>query len=962
MTDETEKLAAQMRNLKPSKKSREAGLNAAMAAFDAEFAAAPEKNSTSTQGSADALRPTGKPTKTVRVKTRRVEAMSKFTNIFQKPQAMMMAGTCGAALIAALVVMPNMDEFGFDEAAVPVAPVAVNEPVAPNSTDSDTIVVTASRAKVQSEMEPSGETTAEDAQPVPGQRLEEFLDAVPETPPAVIVEKAPPPPAVSAPTAQVQGGIGPVNRLLTKIENSSAQVESENKAREQQFRQRIDQRSRFVDQSGQTQIMIPGKMIPSVPMRQKVGGLSLEEIPAEYKVETKEIVLKEAFTEFVETPPDFETVLETIVVEPASVELVEVPATYEWVDGNIDGSTIEYVVTPPVYETISEPVIVQEAMTELVSIPATYNPDGTIAVPARVMERMIPSVTKTETRRVVKTPASTVERIVPYEKRDGKTRVPVTPGRVIEKEIPAVTKQVERRVIRRTSMPIERNVPAGTKRKVQVRTEVSPQKFYLRDDDGNIVREFDSRDAFEKYKLNATTAVSATPVSTFSVDVDTASYSFLRASINRGRLPPRESIRLEEMINYFPYAYDAPKSAETPFNANVTVTPNPWNADTKLMHIGIKGYVPKQTEKPRSNLVFLIDTSGSMNQPNKLPLLVNSFKLLLNTLDEDDTVSIVAYASASGTVLEPTPVSKKSDILNALNNLRAGGSTAGAAGLELAYQKAKESFDDEGVNRVILATDGDFNVGFSSPDEMKDFIKEKRETGIFLSVLGFGMGNYNDHLMQSLAQNGNGVAAYIDTLSEANKVLANEAGSALFTIAKDVKIQVEFNPATVAEYRLIGYETRALKRQDFNNDKVDAGEIGAGHSVTAIYEMTPVGSPAITIDKLRYASEDDTHRNTGSDEYAFVKIRHKLPDADKSTLQTFPIGKRQERRLSRASDDMRFATAVSIVGQKLRGDMQVDDYSYAEAIKLANSAKGEDENGYRAEFIQMVKLIEAMGE
>ena len=379
------------------------------------------------------------------------------------------------------------------------------------------------------------------------------------------------------------------------------------------------------------------------------------------------------------------------------------------------------------------------------------------------------------------------------------------------------------------------------------------------------------------------------------------------------------------------------------------------------MHIGIKGYVPKQSEKPRSNLVFLIDTSGSMRSPNKLPLLINSFKLLLNTLDEDDTVSIVTYASSTGTVLEPTRVKNKAEILAALNNLRAGGSTAGAAGLELAYQNAQENFDDKGVNRVILATDGDFNVGFSSPDDMKTFVEKKRETGIFLSVLGFGMGNYNDHLMQSLAQNGNGVAAYIDTLAEANKVLADEAGGALFTIAKDVKIQVEFNPTEVAEYRLIGYETRALKRQDFNNDKVDAGEIGAGHSVTAIYEMTPVGSPAVTVDKLRYVSETPTS-STGSDEYAFVKIRHKLPNADKSTLQTSPIGKRQERSLKRASDDMRFATAVAIVGQKLRGDTVVEDYSYEDAIKLAKSAKGEDENGYRAEFIQMVQLIDSLGE
>ena len=470
-----------------------------------------------------------------------------------------------------------------------------------------------------------------------------------------------------------------------------------------------------------------------------------------------------------------------------------------------------------------------------------------------------------------------------------------------------------------------------------------------------------SNNKFETYDRNPITSVKEAPVSTFSIDVDTASYSFFRSSINRGQLPPPSAIRLEEMINYFPYDYEAPKSADEPFKANVTVTPTPWNADTKLMHIGIKGYVPTYDEKPRSNIVLLIDTSGSMNQPNKLPLLINSFKLLLNTLDDDDTVSIVTYAGSAGTVLEPTPASNKREITAAFNRLRAGGSTAGAAGLELAYNKAQENFDDEGINRVILATDGDFNVGFSSPDEMKTFITKKRKSGIFLSVLGFGQGNYNDHLMQSLAQNGNGVAAYIDSLAEANKVLADEAGSALITIAKDVKIQVEFNPATIAEYRLIGYETRALKREDFNNDAVDAGEINSGHSVTAIYEMTPVGSRAVTIDDLRYTNDRiDINIENGSDEYAFVKIRHKLPRADKSTLQTFPIGEGQERRMRQASDDMRFATAVAAVGQKLRGDSQLDDFSYASAIKLANGAKGEDENGYRAEFIQLVRLMETM--
>ncbi|MBX2856824.1 MAG: VWA domain-containing protein, partial [Rhodobacteraceae bacterium] len=308
---------------------------------------------------------------------------------------------------------------------------------------------------------------------------------------------------------------------------------------------------------------------------------------------------------------------------------------------------------------------------------------------------------------------------------------------------------------------------------------------------GSVIKE--ERDRFEDFEPSRVKSVAEQPVSTFSIDVDTASYSFLRGALNAGRIPPKDALRVEELINYFPYAYEGPESAETPFKANIVVTPTPWNAGTKLMHIGIKGYSPPVAKRPRANLVFLIDTSGSMNEPNKLPLLVNSFRLLLGALDDDDTVSIVVYAGSAGAVLEPTKASERTKIEAALTALRAGGSTAGAEGLKLAYQKARESFDAEAVNRVILATDGDFNVGFSSPEEMKDFVERERDSGVFLSVLGFGRGNYNDALMQALAQNGNGVAAYIDTLSEARKVLADEAGGALIPIAKDVKIQVEFN-------------------------------------------------------------------------------------------------------------------------------------------------------------------------
>ena len=349
------------------------------------------------------------------------------------------------------------------------------------------------------------------------------------------------------------------------------------------------------------------------------------------------------------------------------------------------------------------------------------------------------------------------------------------------------------------------------------------------------------RDQFTAFDPNPVKVAAEEPVSTFSIDVDTASYAFMRASLNRGVLPPPDAVRVEELVNYFPYDYAPPESSARPFAVHVSLMPTPWNDATRLMHIGIEGYALTPDSRPPANLVFLIDTSGSMDAPDKLPLLINSFRLLLDALAPDDTVAIVTYAGAAGTVLAPTPVAERAAIAAALESLRAGGSTAGAEGIRQAYMLAERHFVDGGVNRVILATDGDFNVGITDPDELEGFVERKRKAGVLLSVLGFGMGNYNDALMQRLAQNGNGNAAYIDTLSEARKVLVEEATSTLFPIAKDVKIQVEFNPALVSEYRLIGYETRLLAREDFRNDKVDAGEIGAGHAVTALYEVTPVG-------------------------------------------------------------------------------------------------------------------------
>ncbi len=466
------------------------------------------------------------------------------------------------------------------------------------------------------------------------------------------------------------------------------------------------------------------------------------------------------------------------------------------------------------------------------------------------------------------------------------------------------------------------------------------------------------RDKFSAAEDNPVKVTAEDPVSTFSVDVDTASYAFLRASLNRGVLPQKNAVRVEEMINYFDYAYEVPATRAQPFKANVAVLPTPWNTNTKLLRIGIKGYELPKTERPRTNLVFLLDTSGSMRAPNKLPLLRSSFKLLLSSLQADDTVSIVTYAGSAGTVLEPTKVSERGKILNALDRLHAGGSTAGAEGIRQAYALAEQNAVKDGVNRVILATDGDFNVGITNPDELKSFVERKRKSGVSLSVLGFGMGNYNDALMQTLAQNGNGNAAYIDSLNEARKVLVKEAGSTLFTIAKDVKLQVEFNPAKVAEYRLIGYETRILKREDFNNDKVDAGDIGAGHTVTALYEITPTGAKTRLVDSLRYqqktAAPDAS--GLGADEYAFVKIRYKQPQGAKSTLITTPVTAADEASDSTsAPHDARFAAAVAAFGQILKGGRYTGTFSYDDVIKLALDAKGVDEYGHRAEFINLVR-------
>ncbi len=444
-------------------------------------------------------------------------------------------------------------------------------------------------------------------------------------------------------------------------------------------------------------------------------------------------------------------------------------------------------------------------------------------------------------------------------------------------------------------------------------------------------------------------------VSTFSIDVDTASYANIRRFLNDGHLPPRDAVRVEELVNYFDYGYARPENANEPFRAHVAVTRSPWAEGKEIVHIGLQGYEIPVTERKPLNLVFLIDVSGSMDEETKLPLAQKALNILIDQLQPQDRVSLAVYAGAAGAVLPPTPGNQKLKLRCAVNALHAGGSTAGGEGLALAYGMAQQAFDKNAVNRVILLTDGDFNVGIADPEKLEDFVSEKRKTGTYLSVYGFGRGNYNDVMMQTLSQSGNGTAAYVDTLQEARKLFHDDFGSSLFPIADDVKIQVEFNPARVAEYRLIGYETRLLNREDFNNDAVDAGEVGAGASVTALYEITPVGAP-LASDPLRYQDAVvPVSDKTG--ELAYLKIRYKLPGESTSKLMEQPIGDANRvADAASAPEATRWAIAVAAYGQKLRGDPYMTaSYGWDQIRELAQGARGEDEFGIRAEFVQLVR-------
>ncbi len=471
-------------------------------------------------------------------------------------------------------------------------------------------------------------------------------------------------------------------------------------------------------------------------------------------------------------------------------------------------------------------------------------------------------------------------------------------------------------------------------------------------------------EAYNAIRENTFLAAQENPLSTFSIDVDTASYSNVRRFLRDGQMPPAGAIRTEEFINYFTYNYPQPVGAG-PFSVNLEVSQSPWASGRGLVRIGIKGRDLPPTERGPANLVFLVDVSGSMNSPDKLPLLQRSLRGLVENLSAEDTVAIAVYAGSSGLVLPPTPGSKKSEIIAALDNLSAGGSTHGSEGIKLAYETARQNFRRGGLNRVILCTDGDFNVGVTDQSELTKLIERERASGVFLSVLGFGTGNLKDATMELLADKGNGNYAYIDTPAEGRKVLVEQMGATLFTIAKDVKIQVEFNPARVAAYRLIGYENRILAKEDFNDDKKDAGEIGAGHTVTALYEIIPAGQPvpgAPSVDALKYQTPAPvTDGRPGSGDLLTVKLRYKASDGDTSKLLEVPLAAENIPPFASASEDFRFAAAVAAFGLKLRQSPEAGNLSWDDIQKIARGALGADPGSHRAEFLTLIEQAKSLG-
>jgi Ca-activated chloride channel family protein len=537
-------------------------------------------------------------------------------------------------------------------------------------------------------------------------------------------------------------------------------------------------------------------------------------------------------------------------------------------------------------------------------------------------------------------------------KINGRTviNVKLTPSQVELEEV-LVTGHAERKkILHFKSEPAVRGVMSGN---------IAPQAYASYD----ATYPVHNTEGYSTIHENGYKDVLRQPLSTFSIDVDKASYSNVRRFLNLGQLPPKDAVRIEEMINYFSYDYPEPEG-EHPFSVTTELSVCPWNEGHQLLHVGLKGMEMEKEELPASNLVFLLDVSGSMNAPNKLPLLKSSFELLVKQLRKEDRVAIVVYAGAAGLVLESTPGDENEKILEAIQRLSAGGSTAGGAGLMLAYKVATDNYIENGNNRIILATDGDFNIGASSNAEMERMIEKEREKGIYMTVLGFGMGNYKDDKMEIIADKGNGNYAYIDNIQEARKVMISEFAGTLFTIAKDVKFQLEFNPERVKAYRLIGYENRLLNDEDFNDDKKDAGEMGAGHTVTALYEIIPAGSKEniSNIDPLKY-QETPKRKEVKPDvdaELLTIKLRYKKPDGLNSILIERPV-QGEILDAEKLSDNFKFSAAVAGFGLLLRDSEYKGNLTVEDVLSMARSAKGEDEEGYRSEFIKLVKTAESIG-
>jgi len=543
--------------------------------------------------------------------------------------------------------------------------------------------------------------------------------------------------------------------------------------------------------------------------------------------------------------------------------------------------------------------------------------------------------------------------------RSNRINVSLQPSNMVLEEVVSMEYDMASPMVGRVSSSHVRGVASKSYHKrANYQTYAAPEPGYIQH----------NTEGYTAIDENGFKDVLHNPLSTFSIDVDRASYSNVRRFLNMGQLPPIDAVRIEEMINYFSYDYPEP-AGKHPFSVYTEISTCPWNSSHQLLHVGLKGKSIDKTELPPSNLVLLIDVSGSMSAANKLPLLKQAFRMLVNELRPEDRVAMVVYAGAAGLVLESTPGSEKATILAALDKLQSGGSTAGGAGLELAYKVAQENFAEEGNNRIILATDGDFNIGSSSNAEMERLIEKKREHGVFMTVLGFGMGNYKDDKMEIIADKGNGNYAYIDNIQEARKVFITEFGGTLFTIAKDVKFQMEFNPARVKGYRLVGYENRLLNDEDFNDDKKDAGEMGAGHTVTALYEIIPAGSDESlkSIDPLKYQANRGKVKSVEQvkadprAELMTVKLRYKQPDGNTSTKVEIPV-KGKVLDLDDTSDNFRFSASIAEFGLILRNSQYKEDASMEEVISMAKGARGEDEEGYRSEFLKLVKLADSLKE